>query len=84
MDRARVSCCFLPDAPCVDVIITTRSSRAQEMTVPEAVKVADMKPAEAAKLFRTSAKLGQTGLEVEKEIMLVVQELGVSRAGDRA
>jgi tetratricopeptide (TPR) repeat protein len=67
---------FLPDAPCVDVIITTRSSRAQEMTALEAVKVTDMKPAEAAELFRTSAKLGQTGLEMEKEIMLIVEELG--------
>jgi hypothetical protein len=67
---------FLPDAPCVDVIIMTRSSRAQEMTALEVVKVADMKSAEAAELFRTSVKLGQTGLEVEKEIMLIVQELG--------
>ena len=46
------------------------------MTALEAVKVADMKPEEAAELFRISAKLGQTGLEIEEEIMLIVQELG--------
>jgi tetratricopeptide (TPR) repeat protein len=67
---------FLPDAPCVDAIITTRSSRAQEMTALKAVKVAGMEEAEAAELFRTSAKLAKTGLEVEKEIILIIHELG--------
>ena len=47
---------FLPYAPCVDAIVMTQSSRAQEMTALEAVKVADMKPAEAAELSRASAK----------------------------
>jgi hypothetical protein len=54
----------------------TRSSRAQEMTALEAVKAADIKPAEVVELFRTSAKLGRTGLEIENEIMLIVEELG--------
>ena len=67
---------FIPNAPCVDVVITTRSSQAQEMTSLEAVEVADMKPAEAVELFRNSTKLTQTRLDVEKEIMLIVQELG--------
>jgi hypothetical protein len=67
---------FLPDAPCVDVIITTWSSRAQGMTALEAVKVGDMNPVEAAELFRTIAKQGHTRLEVEKEVMLIAQELG--------
>jgi hypothetical protein len=66
---------FIPDAPSVDVIVTTRSSRAQEMTLLEAVQVADMKPAEAAGLFRNLTKLTQTWLDMEKEIMLVVQKL---------
>jgi hypothetical protein len=34
------------------------------MTTLEAVKAADMKPAEAVELFRISAKLGRTGLEI--------------------
>jgi hypothetical protein len=34
---------FLPGAPCLDVITTTRSSRAQEMAALEAVEVADVK-----------------------------------------
>jgi hypothetical protein len=67
---------FLPDALGVDVIITTRSSRAQGMTAQEAVKVADIQPVEAAELFRTSAKLGQRGLELEKDVLLIIQELG--------
>jgi tetratricopeptide (TPR) repeat protein len=67
---------FLPDAPSVDVIITTRSSQAQVMTALEAVEVADMEPAEAANLFHTSAKLGQTGSEVDDEVLLIVEELG--------
>jgi hypothetical protein len=46
------------------------------MTPLEAVEVVDMKPAEAGKLFRNSAELTQTRLEVEKEIILIVQELG--------
>jgi len=65
---------FIPDALSVDVIVTTRSSRAQEMASLEAVQVADMKPAEAAGLFRNSTKLTQTWLDVEKE-MLIVQNL---------
>lgn len=42
------------------------------MTAAEAVKVADMEPAEAADLFRTSAKLDQTRSEVEEEILLTL------------
>ena len=34
---------FLPDAPYLDVITTTGSLQAQEMTALEAVEVADMK-----------------------------------------
>jgi HD superfamily phosphodiesterase len=46
------------------------------MTLLEAVEVADMKLAEAGKLFHDIAELTQTGLEVEEEIMLIVQGLG--------
>jgi hypothetical protein len=46
------------------------------MTALEAVKVGDMNPVEAAELFRTIAKQGHTRLEVEKEVMLIAQELG--------
>lgn len=35
---------FLPDASLVDVVVTTRSSRAREMSALEAVEVAEMAP----------------------------------------
>jgi hypothetical protein len=46
------------------------------MTALAAVKVADMKLAEAAEFVSHQPELGQTGLEVEKEVTLIVQELG--------
>ena len=42
---------FLPDAPGVDVINTSQSSRTKDVTWLEAVVVADMEPVEAAELF---------------------------------
>ena len=66
---------FLPDAPAVTVIITTRSAIATEMTQLEEVNVAEMEPNEAAELFIRCANLkndSQTGREVE----LIVKELG--------
>jgi hypothetical protein len=59
---------FLPDTPSVDVVMTTRSSRAWERTALEAVEVANT---EAAELFCTRAKLGQIGTEVEGEVLLI-------------
>jgi tetratricopeptide (TPR) repeat protein len=66
---------FLPDAPSVTVIITTRSAIATEMTQLKEVNVAEMDPSEAAELFIRCAKLtndSQAGTEVE----LIVKELG--------
>ena len=66
---------FLPDAPSVNVIITTRSAIATEMTELEEVNVAEMEPSEAAELFIRCAKLktnSQAGIEVE----IIVKELG--------
>jgi hypothetical protein len=47
---------FLPDAPTVDVIITTRYARAAEMTTLGAVEVGEMGATEAVKLFQKCAK----------------------------
>lgn len=66
---------FLPDAPSVNVIITTRSAIVTEMTELEEVNVAEMEPSEAAELFIRCAKLknnSQAGIEAE----IVVKELG--------
>ncbi|KAK3169846.1 hypothetical protein OEA41_009230 [Lepraria neglecta] len=67
---------FMPDAPGVHVIITSRSSTAKEMTTLEAVEVADMEPAEAVALFRRGAKLQEEGQEIRTEVAQIVKELG--------
>jgi hypothetical protein len=48
---------FLPDAPTVDVVITTRHAGVAEMTTLAAVKVSEMKTTEAEELFQKCAKL---------------------------
>ena len=67
---------FIPDAPGVDVIITSRSSTAKEMTTLDAVEVAEMEPPEARELFRRYAKLTEEGLDVIREVDEIVRELG--------
>ncbi len=67
---------FVPDAPNVDVIITTRSAKAEDMTPLDAVHVAEMDREEAKKLFIASAKLKNMTREVETEVDLIVNELG--------
>jgi len=67
---------YLPEAPRLDRIITTRSSRAQEMSTQEAVAVAEMSEVEAAQLFRKCAKLKQTNEQLNQDIEAIVKELG--------
>jgi hypothetical protein len=74
---------FLPDAPSVDVIITTRSSRAQEITVLEAVEVADMEPAEAAEFVSHQRQVGPD-LVRSREHPLDCQRVGIPRARGNA
>ena len=67
---------FMPDAPGVHVVITSRSATVKEMTVLEAVEVADMEPSEAVALFRRYAKLQEEGQEIRTEVAQIVKELG--------
>ena len=67
---------FLPDAPGVHVVITSRSSTAQEMTRLEAVEVGKMEPSEATELFQRSAKIMEVGSEAIEEIRRITEELG--------
>ena len=67
---------FIPDAPGVHVIITSRSSIAKEMTTLEAVEVADMKPPEAVELFQRYAKIREKGQDIATEVAQIVKELG--------
>ncbi len=52
---------FVPDAPGVDMIITSRSATAQEMTSLEAVAVEEMEASEATELFQRSTKIARIG-----------------------
>jgi tetratricopeptide (TPR) repeat protein len=67
---------FLPDASSVDNIITTRSSRAQEMSILETVEVAEMEADEATALFRKCARLNHELKDAAEEILKIVKELG--------
>ena len=48
---------FMPDAPGVHVVITSRSSTAKEITTLDAVEMEDMEPPEAIELFQWYAML---------------------------
>jgi tetratricopeptide (TPR) repeat protein len=67
---------FIPDVCGVHVIITSRSSMARDMTHLEAVEVGEMTPVEAAELFKKSAKLNHIDQDIEKEVALIIEELG--------
>ena len=67
---------FMPDAPGVHIVITSRSSTAKEMTTLDAVEVAEMEPSEARELFRRYAKLMEKGLDMTRAVDEIVRELG--------
>ena len=67
---------FIPDAPGVHVIITSRSSTAKEMTTLDAVEVADIEPPEAVELFQRCAKIREKGQDIVTEVAQIVKELG--------
>jgi hypothetical protein len=64
---------YFPNAPSVDVILTTRSSTAKEMTGLKAVGVAELEVAEAVELFCRCSKLQRPQ---EQEVLAIVKELG--------
>ena len=67
---------FLPDAPGVHIVITSRSSTAKEMTALDAVEVADMELPEAIELFQRCAKIKEEGQDIITEVARIVKELG--------
>lgn len=67
---------FLPNDPSVDVIITTRSASAEEMTDLKAVQVAEMELTEATELFMKYAQIKEVTPAIIVEIELIVEELG--------
>ncbi|XTI88791.1 hypothetical protein V2W45_1307553 [Cenococcum geophilum] len=67
---------YLPDAPCIDIIITTRSLTARDMTELEPVEVGELEPSEATELFLCCSKLKNPAPEVTVEAALIAKELG--------
>lgn len=68
---------YLPDAPNLDVIITTRSSRAQFISSHDSVEVVRMSEAEAKLLFLRNANLStECGETTDEEVSNIVKELG--------
>ena len=67
---------FMPDGPGVNIIITSRSSTARDLSTQEAVEVADMEPLEAAELFQRCADIQEQRSDVVAELDVIVKELG--------
>ena len=67
---------FLPDAPGVHIVITSRSSTAKGITTLDAVEVAEMEPSEATELFQRYAKIKDKGQDIATEAARIVKELG--------
>ena len=65
----------LPDAPGVDVIVTTRSRTAVDMTELEAVEVGKLTPAEAVDIFVRCSKMHNPTADVLVEAGRIVTEL---------
>lgn len=67
---------YLPHAPGLDIIVTTRSSRVQSMSTLGAIAVSEMSENEAMQLFRTCAKLSDISYETDQTVREIAQELG--------
>lgn len=67
---------YLPDALQLDRIMTTRSSRVQNMSTQKAIEVNNMEEEEAVQLFYKHANLRQNAIETEQEVKAIVKELG--------
>ena len=67
---------FMPDTPGVHVVTASRSSTAKEITMLDAVEVADMEPLEAIELFQWYAMLTEEELDVTREVDVIVREHG--------
>ncbi|OQN95386.1 hypothetical protein B0A48_18634 [Cryoendolithus antarcticus] len=66
---------YLPDAPGIEVVITTRSQTATGMTELEAIEVGKLAPVEAVEMFMRCAKLSDAAGAGREETALIVAEL---------
>ncbi|CAN9379920.1 unnamed protein product [Alternaria alternata] len=67
---------FTPSTATLDVIITSRSSTAKDMTQLEGVQVGEMEAGQAAELFQKYARIHHNGVSTEDEVLCIVKELG--------
>ncbi|KAL9001661.1 MAG: hypothetical protein Q9188_005374 [Gyalolechia gomerana] len=65
---------FIPNAPGIHIIITSRSSTAKEIIQLEAVEVAEIEALEATELFKRSAKIKEAGQKILEEISAIGQD----------
>ena len=67
---------FTPEAPSVDIIVTTQSVKAADMTTQPAIVVEETEESEATNLFVKYAKLDLTMAGVAEEVQKIVKKRG--------
>jgi hypothetical protein len=67
---------YLPDASCVDVIVTTRSQSVQHMTSLPAIQVAELDRIEARDLFTRRAGMSSLTPQIVEDVDRIVESLG--------
>jgi tetratricopeptide (TPR) repeat protein len=67
---------FIPDAAALDVIVTSRSGTAKDMTRLGGVQVGEMEAGQAAELFQKYARIHHNAGSTKDEILCIVRELG--------
>ncbi|PWI64992.1 hypothetical protein PCL_08351 [Purpureocillium lilacinum] len=67
---------YLPNAPKLHLIITSRSSSAMDMSPLGGVTVGMMEPQQAVEIFLRNSRLPRTDSAVEADVMTIVKELG--------
>ncbi|KAK4065015.1 hypothetical protein Purlil1_14075 [Purpureocillium lilacinum] len=67
---------FLPNAPNLHIIITTRTSTALDMSPLRGVAVGAMELSQAVELFHKSSRIPQDDATVKDEVITIVRELG--------
>jgi tetratricopeptide (TPR) repeat protein/sulfur relay (sulfurtransferase) DsrF/TusC family protein len=67
---------FIPSTATLDVIVTSRSGTAKDMTRLEGVQVGEMEAGQAAELFQKYARLSHHDATTGDEVLCIVKELG--------
>ncbi|KAJ8108175.1 hypothetical protein OPT61_g8359 [Boeremia exigua] len=67
---------FIPSAVSLDVIVTSRSGMAKDMTRLEGVHVGEMEAGQAAQLFQKYARIPRDDADAGDEVLCIVKELG--------